>query len=49
MADRMRSMMGDGGMAFSAWPMMVFMGLFWILAVILMALAIIWLIKNIKK
>jgi len=31
------------------WPMMLFMGVFWLLLLILMALAILWLIKQLRK
>jgi hypothetical protein len=30
------------------WPMMLIMGLFWILLLILMVLAILWLIKQLR-
>ena len=31
------------------WPMMLFMGVFWLLLLILMVLAILWLIKQLRK
>ena len=37
-----------GRMHMMGWPMMV-MGLFWILLLILMVLAILWLIKQLRK
>jgi len=30
-------------------PMMLFMGLFWVLLLVLMVLAILWLIKQLRK
>ena len=39
--------MMSGGMM--GWPMMLFMGLFWLLLLILMVLAILWLIKQLRK
>jgi hypothetical protein len=38
-----------GGMPMMGWPMMLFMGLFWVLLLILMVLAILWLIKQLQK
>ena len=43
---QMGSMMSGGMMG---WPMMLFMGLFWLLLLILMVLAILWLIKQLRK
>jgi len=31
------------------WPMMLVMGLFWVLLLILMVLGILWLIKQLRK
>ncbi len=42
------SMMPDC-MSMMGWPMMVFMGLFWVLLVVLMVLASLWLIKQLRK
>jgi hypothetical protein len=39
----------SGWMPIMGWPMMVFMGLFWVLLLILMVLAILWLIKQLRK
>jgi hypothetical protein len=41
-------MMSDG-MSMMGWPMMLAMGLFWVLLLILMVLAILWLIKQLRK
>ncbi len=38
-----------GRMHMMGWPMMLVMGLFWILLLILMVLAILWLIKQLRK
>jgi len=38
-----------GRMDMMGWPMMLVMGLFWILLLILMVLAILWLIKQLRK
>ena len=38
-----------GRMHMMDWPMMLVMGLFWILLLILMVLAILWLIKQLRK
>lgn len=35
-------------MSMMGWPMMLFMGLFWVLLLILMVLAILWLIKQLR-
>ena len=42
------SMMPDC-MSMMGWPMMLFMGLFWVLLVVLMVLASLWLIKQLRK
>ncbi len=36
-------------MPMMGWPMMLFMGLFWVLLLVLMVLAILWLIKQLRK
>ena len=41
--------MMSGRMHMMGWPMMLVMGLFWILLLILMVLAILWLIKQLRK
>ncbi len=41
--------MMSGSMPMMGWPMMLFMGLFWVLLLILMVLAIFWLIKQLRK
>jgi len=44
-----RGGMMSGRMHMMGWPMMLVMGLFWILLLILMVLAILWLIKQLRK
>ncbi len=44
-----RGGMMAGRMHMMGWPMMLVMGLFWILLLILMMLAILWLIKQLRK
>jgi len=44
-----RGGMMSGRMHMMEWPMMLVMGLFWILLLILMVLAILWLIKQLRK
>jgi hypothetical protein len=44
-----RDGMMSGRMQMMGWPMMLVMGLFWILLLILMVLAILWLIKQLRK
>jgi hypothetical protein len=44
----MGSMMSES-MPMMGWPMMLFMGLFWVLLLILMVLAILWLVKQLRK
>jgi hypothetical protein len=44
-----RNGMMSGRMHMMGWPMMLVMGLFWILLLILMVLAILWLIKQLRK
>lgn len=41
--------MMSGWMPMMGWPMMIFMGLFWVLLLILMVLSILWLIKLLRK
>jgi hypothetical protein len=41
--------MMSGPMPMMGWPMMLFMGLFCVLLLILMVLAILWLIKQLRK
>ncbi len=41
--------MMSGSMPMMGWPMMLFMGLFWVLLLILMVLAILWLIKQLRE
>jgi len=43
-----RDGMMSGRMYMMGWPMMLVMGLFWILLLILMVLAILWLIKQLR-
>lgn len=43
------SMMGGSCMAMMGWPMMLGMGLLWVLLLILMVLAILWLIKQLRS
>ena len=43
-----RDGMMSGRMYMMGWPMMLVMGLFWILLLILMVLAILWLIKQLQ-
>jgi hypothetical protein len=43
-----RDGMMSGRMYMMGWPMMLIMGLFWILLLILMVLAILWLIKQLR-
>ena len=38
-----------GGSMPMGWPMLVFMGLFWVLLLILMVLSILWLIKQLRQ
>jgi hypothetical protein len=38
----------SGPMPMMGWPMMLGMGLFWVLLIILMVLAILWLIKQLR-
>jgi len=49
LAQEERGGMMSGRMPIMGWPMMVVMGLFWILLLILMVLAILWLIKQLRK
>jgi len=44
-----RDGMMSGRMYMMGWPMMLVMGLFWILLLILMVLAILWLIKQLRR
>ena len=44
-----RDGMMSGRMYMMGWPMMLIMGLFWILLLILMVLAILWLIKQLRR
>lgn len=41
--------MPDGSMPMMGWPMMLAMGLFWVLLLVLMVLTIFWLIKQLRK
>jgi hypothetical protein len=36
-------------MSMMGWPMMLFMGIFWVLLLILMVLGILWLIKQLRR
>ncbi len=49
LAQEERGGMMSGRMHMMGWPMMLVMGLFWILLLILMLLAILWLIKQLRK
>ena len=44
-----RDGMMSGRMYMMGWPMMLVMSLFWILLLILMVLAILWLIKQLRR
>jgi hypothetical protein len=44
-----REGMMSGRMPMMGWPMILVMGLFWILLLILMVLTILWLIKQLRK
>jgi hypothetical protein len=47
-AQQERGGMMSGPMPMMGWPMMLGMGLFWVLLIILMVLAILWLIKQLR-